>query len=70
MEYGRDGQPLVGCIVGRLIRDGHRFLANHADSRTLKELATATIEPIGRKGFVAMAANGRNLFTLEAGVKM
>lgn len=70
VEYGRDGKPRVGCIVGRLAATGHRFLANHADSQTLQDLAAAREEPVGRTGFVHNAADGRNLFSFHSQAKL
>nr|POE75137.1 putative mitochondrial carrier [Quercus suber]POE94784.1 putative mitochondrial carrier [Quercus suber] len=64
VDFGRDGTPTRGHIVGRLKRNGHRFLANHADARTLQELCSASVEPIGRTGRVNTDGKGRNLFTI------
>lgn len=65
VEYARDGTPARGFIVGRLSSNGHRFVANHADERTLKELCSQTVEPIGRRGKVSVNKDGRNLFAFE-----
>lgn len=62
VEYNRDGSPLRGHVVGRL-RNGDRFLANHADEKTLKELSSWEIEPVARSGRVKAGADGRNLFS-------
>ena len=62
VEYNRDGSPLRGHIVGRLRASGHRFIANHADDSTLKQLCSQEVEPIGRSGKVKTANDGRNLF--------
>lgn len=62
VEFNRDGSPLRGLIVGRLKSSGHRFLANHADDATLKQLCSQDLEPIGRSGKVKTASDGRNLF--------
>jgi len=64
VEYAKDLKPLRGHIVGRLTSNGHRFLANHADDRTLLELCSTTVEQIGRAGRVKSGADGRNLFTI------
>ena len=62
VEYNRDGSPLRGHVVGRLGSNGHRFIANHADESTLKELSSHDVEPIGRRGKVKTSDDGRNLF--------
>ena len=62
VEFNRDGSPLRGHIVGRLKSNGHRFIANHADDLTLKELCSQEVEPIGRRGKVNNVDDGRNLF--------
>ncbi|KAK4505899.1 hypothetical protein PRZ48_003864 [Zasmidium cellare] len=63
VEYDRENKPLRGHIVGRL-RDGSRFLANHADEHTLKELSSWETEQINRKGVVTTdQKSGRNLFS-------
>lgn len=48
--------------MGRL-KDGSRFLANHADEHTLKELSSWEIEQVNRKGLVTTDKSGRNLFS-------
>ncbi|KAK2739194.1 hypothetical protein FQN57_006637 [Myotisia sp. PD_48] len=67
VEYNRDGTPLRAYIVGRLTSNGHRFISNHADESTLKQLSNASKEPIGRSGYVRKDTEkkGRNLFSLE-----
>ncbi|KAF7197908.1 hypothetical protein HII31_00622 [Pseudocercospora fuligena] len=62
VEYNRDGSPLRGHIVGRL-KNGHRFLANHADEETLHQLCSWEVEPINRSGRVKPGPEGRNLFS-------
>ena len=64
MEFNRDGSPLRGFVVGRLKSNSHRFIANHADEATLKQLCSQVVEPIGRSGKVKPDEDGRNLFTL------
>nr|POF14439.1 hypothetical protein CFP56_74919 [Quercus suber] len=66
VDFGRDGKPSQGHIVGRLKKNGHRFLANHANDRTLQELCSASVEPIGRSGRVDPDGKGRNLFTFAS----
>ncbi|KAK6414530.1 hypothetical protein LTR81_011719 [Elasticomyces elasticus] len=65
VEYDKSG-PLRAHIVGRLRSNGHRFLANHADERTLRELCSTDTEQIGRSGEVKSGGNGRNVFTLAS----
>ncbi|KAJ9629407.1 hypothetical protein H2203_001780 [Taxawa tesnikishii (nom. ined.)] len=68
LDYSRSGAPTRGHVVGRLLRNGHRFLANHGDERTLQELGSWTREQVGRRGYVRTDSsedgNGRNLFSL------
>lgn len=66
VEFNRDGSPLRGHVVGRLKKNGHRFISNHADESTLKQLCSWEVEPIGRSGKVRTAEDGRNLFTLAS----
>lgn len=72
VEFNRDGTPGMGYVVGRLLSlgargEGKRFLANHGDERTLRELCSVTREPIGRRGVVKCnsGGDGRNLFIFE-----
>ncbi|KAJ4990237.1 hypothetical protein SVAN01_04328 [Stagonosporopsis vannaccii] len=52
VEFNRDGSPLRGQIVGRLKGDGKRFLANHGDDATLRQMAEGTMEIVGNTGWV------------------
>jgi hypothetical protein len=72
VEFNRDGTPLRGYVVGRLKKNGHRFVANHDDENTLQQLSSATREPIGRTGWVRKDTEreGRNLFGFEKGVRL
>ncbi|OCK74214.1 hypothetical protein K432DRAFT_311184 [Lepidopterella palustris CBS 459.81] len=72
VEFKRDGSPLRGYIVGRLKSNDHRFVANHGDANTLKQLSISLEEQIGRTGWVRKDAEkeGRNLFTFERSVKL
>ncbi|KAI7295059.1 hypothetical protein KC315_g19023, partial [Hortaea werneckii] len=65
VEFTRTNQPLRGHIVGRLKATGDRFIANHADERTLMELGSWEREPIGRSGYVTRSRDGegRNVFS-------
>lgn len=67
VEFNRDGSPLRGYVVGRLKKTGHRFISNHADESTLKQLSSWEVEPIGRSGKVKTAEDGRSLFALSSG---
>lgn len=51
--------------MGRLKKNDHRFVANHADENTLLQLSSTTEEPIGRSGYVKPDSErkGRNLFS-------
>ncbi|KAG9943696.1 hypothetical protein KCU85_g8465, partial [Aureobasidium melanogenum] len=67
VQFDRNNKPQLGYIVGRLESgDRPRFIANHGDEVTLAELSSMDKEPIGRKGTVSQAADGRNLFFLDA----
>lgn len=66
VEFNRDGSPLRGYVVGRLNSNGHRFISNHADESTLKQLCSWEVEPIGRRGKVRVAEAGRNLFAFAS----
>ncbi|OWP00589.1 hypothetical protein B2J93_6026 [Marssonina coronariae] len=63
VEFARDGTPRQGHIVGRLQSSGHRFLANHGSESTLRQLASASKEPIGERGWVRRGEGERNVFT-------
>lgn len=62
VDYNRDGSPLRGHVVGRL-KNGHRFLANHADEETLRKLCSWEVEPINQSGRVSVGPEGRNVFS-------
>lgn len=64
VDFDRQNKPLRGHVVGRLSKNGQRFIANHGDDATLQQLASFTKEPIGRKGFVKQdpEKRGHNLF--------
>lgn len=70
VEFGRDGNPQRAYVVGRLLDNNHRFLANHGDAKTLSQLSSTTQEPIGTIGAVRPDSTGgkgqrRNLFYLD-----
>ena len=70
VDFAKDGRPMLGHVVGRLTRNGRRFLANHGSDKTLMELASKTREPIGRKGSVKGGEEGRNFFVFEREEKL
>ncbi|KAE9982254.1 hypothetical protein EG328_011050 [Venturia inaequalis] len=68
VEFNRDNTPRLGHIIGRLQSTNARFLANHGDEQTLRQLASSTKEPIGRSGWVRMdkeGPDGHNFFSFE-----
>jgi hypothetical protein len=70
VQFNRDGTPGMGFVVCRLARSGARALANHADARTLSELADVTAEQVGKRGWILKDARDeqRNLFIFSAPV--
>lgn len=54
-------------MVGRLVSNGDRFLANHADERTLVALSSMVEEMVGRRGRVWCEKGGRNVFRMVGG---
>ena len=71
VDFDRDGTSLRGHVIGRLKGNGHRFIANHGDEETMRELCSSEREPIGRVGWVhADAVSGRNLFSFRGKVKL
>ena len=69
VEFNRDGSAKLGHVVGRLKSNGHRFIANHGDEGTLKQLSGRSKELVGRNGWVK-PADGRNVFYFERGEKL
>ena len=65
VDFGRDGKPILGHVVGRLVESGKRFIANHGSDWTLAELSSGSREQIGRSGRVRLVEGGRNVFTFE-----
>ena len=65
VDFGRDGRPVLGHIVGKLVGNRKRFLANHGNEQTLLELSSRTKDPIGRHGCVRSGEGGRNFFSFE-----
>lgn len=67
MEFKRDGAPLRGDVVGRLKSNGKRFLANHGDESTLRQMVDSSGEIIGKAGWVTrdLEKEGRSLFTFS-----
>lgn len=72
VAYARDGSPEKGHIVGRLKINGKRFLANHGDEQTLRQMASGTVEIVGRTGWVWLDSEkkGRGLFSFEKEAKI
>ncbi|KAH8815474.1 hypothetical protein F5884DRAFT_180194 [Xylogone sp. PMI_703] len=64
VEFNRDGAPSKAFIIGRLVSNGRRFIANHGNVDTLNQLSSRTQEQIGRRGWVGgdPKSEGRNLF--------
>jgi len=72
VEFNRDGSPLRGHIVGRLKSGGKRFLANHGDAETLRQMAGGKGEIVGRSGW-AWRDGGRKergLFAFDRPAKL
>ncbi|RVD82153.1 uncharacterized protein DFL_006587 [Arthrobotrys flagrans] len=71
VSFHRSGEPKLAYIVGRLTKNSHRFVANHADEQTLKQLCSTSDEPIGKTGWVfcdkagERGTVGRCYFTLQ-----
>ena len=72
VDFDRKNKPLRGHVVGRLKNSGHRFIANHGDEATLRDLASWTKEPIGRTGVVKQdqERKGRNLFVFAQDARL
>lgn len=72
VEFNRDGTPKRGYIIGRLKKNGHRFVANHGDAFTLQQLCSTSEEQIGRSGLVESDTKkgGRNLFIFPTNGKL
>lgn len=74
VDYTRSGQPKRGHVIGRLSKNGHRFIANHADEHTLRILADMQNgEVVGRKGRVFQNKDeeeNQNLFSLSSEHKL
>lgn len=73
VDYSRKGKPKRGHVIGRLVHNNHRFIANHGDEHTLNILADTTgKEVVGRKGkvFASTEDKGQNLFTFTSNEKL
>jgi acetyl-CoA acetyltransferase len=73
VDFSRKGHPRRGHVIGRLLHNNHRFIANHADEFTLKRLAdTSGGEVVGIKGrvFANPEEEGQNLFSLLSSQKL
>ncbi|KAI9715827.1 MAG: hypothetical protein M1828_000568 [Chrysothrix sp. TS-e1954] len=64
VDFGRNGDPKLGHIVGRSKASAKRFLANHGDDKTLRRLASMTEESVGLGGYVYAGDRGQNIFKL------
>lgn len=53
--------------MGRLKSDNNRFLANHGNANTLKQMASGNSEIVGKSGWVWQDAEkkGRGLFAFD-----
>lgn len=58
VQFDREGNPEMAFVIGRLGENGHRFVANHGDQRTLQELASSVEEQIGKVGYVETRRDG------------
>lgn len=72
MEFNRDGTPLRGYIIGRLNKNEKRFLANHGDENTLRQMASGASEIVGKSGWVRQDSErkGRGLFTFDKAARI
>lgn len=70
VEFNRGGTPLRGHIVGRLKKNNHRFIANHGDENTLRQLSSSNREQIGRSGWVKTGDDERNLSVFSESGKL
>ncbi|QSZ29960.1 hypothetical protein DSL72_004478 [Monilinia vaccinii-corymbosi] len=73
VQFSRTNEPEIGYVVGRLKKDGRRFVANVEDEKTLGNLVkdAAGEEVIGKNGWVWMEEGGkRNLFGFEMGARL
>lgn len=62
VEFDREGSPVKGFVVGRLIGNEHRFVANTGNEKTLEQLSNGKCEPIGKMGWVGKGDEGKNIF--------
>ncbi|KAH7399397.1 hypothetical protein BKA66DRAFT_406370 [Pyrenochaeta sp. MPI-SDFR-AT-0127] len=73
VEFNRDGTPLRGHIIGRLKGSPNtRFLANHGNESTLRQMAGGASEVVGKSGWVWQDAQtkGRGLFSFDKPAKL
>ncbi|KAF2750654.1 acetyl-CoA acetyltransferas-like protein [Sporormia fimetaria CBS 119925] len=72
VEFGRDGAPAKGFVVGRLKKDGRRFLANPVDEAALRFMGSGAVEVVGRSGVVKQdpERKGRGLFTFDQAARI
>ena len=62
VEHDRDGRPQTGYVIGRTAA-GTRFAAHAHEPVTLARLLDDVDDPIGAKGTVTAADDGRNHFS-------
>jgi hypothetical protein len=67
VEFKRDGTPLRGYVIGRLKSNDKRFLANHGNETTLRQMAGGSGEIVGKSGWVwqDVEKKGRGLFAFD-----
>jgi hypothetical protein len=72
VEFSRNGSPLRGYIVGRSKSNNKRFVANHGDESTLRQMASGVGEIVGKSGWVWQDTekSGRSLFAFEKPAKL
>lgn len=72
VDFDRKNSPVRGHVVGRLKNSGHRFIANHGDEITLRQLANFEKEPVGRAGYVKQDSNKKdhNLFFITTDARL
>ncbi|XPS93586.1 hypothetical protein M3J09_002929 [Ascochyta lentis] len=72
VEFNRDGTPLRGHIVGRLKSNNKRFLANHGNDSTLRQMSEGAGEIVGKSGWVWQdeKTKGRGLFAFDKPAKL
>ncbi|KAB8288106.1 hypothetical protein EYC80_010239 [Monilinia laxa] len=72
LQFSRINEPEIGFVIGKLKKNGKRFVANVGDEKTLRSLLKdGGEEVVGKSGWVWMEENGkRNLFGFENGARL